>query len=162
MTNLLLNCDFCKKRYSAIYKDFRNLSNSSPVQSFPNKRLWSLDFALEIVLRPLPRRTAILESDKSLTFIKRHIRKSCALIVHIEKRLSLKDGNSLLASFNSISVSSAERGWPFFAFVSIILHISVSININRTLSLKARSLLIILLLFFRLCFSSSISLALAA
>ena len=61
MTNLLLNCDFCKKRYSAIYKDFRNLSNSSPVQSFPNKRLWSLDFALEIVLRPLPRRTAILE-----------------------------------------------------------------------------------------------------
>lgn len=95
MTNLLLNCDFCKKRYSAIYKDFRNLSNSSPVQSFPNKRLWSLDFALEIVLRPLPRRTAILESDKSLTFIKRHIRKSCALIVHIEKRLSLKDGNSI-------------------------------------------------------------------
>lgn len=95
MTNLLLNCDFCKKRYSAIYKDFRNLSNSSPVQSFPSKRLWSLDFALEIVLRPLPRRTAILESDKSLTFIKRHIRKSCALIVHIEKRLSLKDGNSI-------------------------------------------------------------------
>lgn len=95
MTNLLLNCDFCKKRYSAIYEDFRNLSNSSPVQSFPNKRLWSLDFALEIVLRPLPRRTAILESDKSLTFIKRHIRKSCALIVHIEKRLSLKDGNSI-------------------------------------------------------------------
>ncbi|KIP58158.1 hypothetical protein ST41_04145 [Prevotella pectinovora] len=86
---------FLQKRYSAIYKDFRNLSNSSPVQSFPNKRLWSLDFALEIVLRPLPRRTAILESDKSLTFIKRHIRKSCALIVHIEKRLSLKDGNSI-------------------------------------------------------------------
>lgn len=86
---------FLQKRYSAIYKDFRNLSNSSPVQSFPNKRLWSLDFALEIVLRPLTRRTAILESDKSLTFIKRHIRKSCALIVHIEKRLSLKDGNSI-------------------------------------------------------------------
>ena len=104
---------FLQKRYSAIYKDFRNLSNSSPVQSFPNKRLWSLDFAFEIVLRPLPRRTAILESDKSLTFIKRHIRKSCALIVHIEKRLSLKDGNSLWLLSTAFPFRQQKEGGHF-------------------------------------------------
>lgn len=95
MTNLLLNCDFCKKKIFCHLQRFQKLVELFAGTSFPNKRLWSLDFALEIVLRPLPRRTAILESDKSLTFIKRHIRKSCALIVHIEKRLSLKDGNSI-------------------------------------------------------------------